>query len=204
MSDTPLNLRPATMADLDTVAATLADAFDDDPWINWIVRQDHQRQDAIGRMFRFLAANTFIPQGHTYLLGDGQGAAMWAPPGGPIDVNTGVMLRSFPDTFRMTGWRRFLPMLRTASLMSKHHPKTPHWYLMAIGARQGQQGQGLGSRLMEEITAVCDRNGVPAYLENSKERNLPFYERHGFRVQREIRAPGGGPPGWLMWRDPPA
>jgi len=30
---------------------------------------------------------------------------------------------------------------------------------------------------------------------------VDFYARHGFRVIEEVRMPGG-PPVWLMWRDP--
>ena len=47
----------------------------------------------------------------------------------------------------------------------------------------------------------CDEDGVAAYLESSKERNIAFYARHGFRVTEEVRMPKG-PPVWLMWRDP--
>jgi hypothetical protein len=43
---------------------------------------------------------------------------------------------------------------------------------------------------------------MPAYLESSKGRNVPFYERHGFTVTRELKIPDGGPLLWLMWRDP--
>jgi hypothetical protein len=48
---------------------------------------------------------------------------------------------------------------------------------------------------------LCDRDGVPAYLEASKEDNVPFYARHGFRVTREIKLPRG-PIMYAMWREP--
>ena len=50
----------------------------------------------------------------------------------------------------------------------------------------------------------CDAEGLPAYLESSKERNVPFYRRHGFEVREEIHFGPGGPPMWPMWRAPRA
>ena len=54
--------------------------------------------------------------------------------------------------------------------------------------------------------AFIDAEGLPAYLESSKESNLAFYGRHGFEVTGEIRTPRAGPTLWLMWRGarPPA
>jgi hypothetical protein len=43
---------------------------------------------------------------------------------------------------------------------------------------------------------------MPAYLESSKEKNVPFYERNGFKVRERFEVPNGGPPIWLMWREP--
>ena len=40
-------------------------------------------------------------------------------------------------------------------------------------------------------------------LESSSERNLPLYERNGFRVVGELQALGHGPTIWRMWREPP-
>ena len=58
-----------------------------------------------------------------------------------------------------------------------------------------------GTALIRPGLELCDREGLPAYLETGKERNLAFYGRHGFRVTDEVRLPKG-PPVWFMWRDP--
>jgi ribosomal protein S18 acetylase RimI-like enzyme len=86
--------------------------------------------------------------------------------------------------------------------MLRVHPQRPHWYLGGIGTDPPLQGSGIGTELMRSRLARCDAAGMPAYLESSKERNVPFYERHGFTVTRELRIPDGGPLLWLMWRDP--
>ena len=78
----------------------------------------------------------------------------------------------------------------------RNRPPGPFWYLAALGA--AQQGRGVGTTLLEHR---LDRIEGPAYLESSNERNLPLYERFGFRVTGEIHLPEGGPTLWKMYRD---
>jgi ribosomal protein S18 acetylase RimI-like enzyme len=85
--------------------------------------------------------------------------------------------------------------------MREAHPSTPHFYLAGLGTDPPRQGEGLGSAAMAPVLARADRDRVPAYLESTKERNVAFYERHGFRVTGTITAPPDGPPMWLMWRE---
>ena len=40
---------------------------------------------------------------------------------------------------------------------------------------------------MEYGLSVCDRDGVPAYLDSTHPRNIPFYERFGFERVRTIQ-----------------
>jgi ribosomal protein S18 acetylase RimI-like enzyme len=82
-----------------------------------------------------------------------------------------------------------------------HPAEPPHWYLAILGTDPDAQGRGLGSRLLAPVLERCDEDGVGAYLESSKERNIAFYARHGFRVTRTWRLPRG-PLLWAMWRDP--
>ncbi|HEV3227255.1 MAG TPA: GNAT family N-acetyltransferase, partial [Acidimicrobiales bacterium] len=60
---------------------------------------------------------------------------------------------------------------------------------------------GLGSSLMRETLDRCDRQGLGAYLESSNIRNVPFYERHGFRVLAEV-SPSPEFTARPMWREP--
>ncbi|HEY6546941.1 MAG TPA: GNAT family N-acetyltransferase, partial [Vicinamibacteria bacterium] len=47
-------------------------------------------------------------------------------------------------------------------------------------------------------------DGLPASLETLNERNLSFYRRHGFEVAAEGQVPEGGPPYWVLRREPRA
>jgi ribosomal protein S18 acetylase RimI-like enzyme len=86
--------------------------------------------------------------------------------------------------------------------MRRAHPEEPHWYLAVIGSDPTVRGQGFGQALMRSRLDRCDAEYCPAYLESSKPENVPYYERFGFTVTREIGLPDGGPTMWAMWRDP--
>ena len=64
-----------------------------------------------------------------------------------------------------------------------------------------RQGTGVGSALLADGVERIDAEGLPAYLESSKERNVPLYARFGFEVVEELRPKGGGPTLWCMWRE---
>jgi ribosomal protein S18 acetylase RimI-like enzyme len=85
--------------------------------------------------------------------------------------------------------------------MGSHHPKEPHWYLPMIGVDPIQQGQGLGSALMEHALIRCDRENKLAHLETANPRNVPLYERHGFGLLASIQI-GDSPTVFPMLRRP--
>ncbi len=76
--------------------------------------------------------------------------------------------------------------------MRAHHIVEPHFYLPFIGVHPDQQGRGHGIEVLQPVLDICDRNGLPAYLEASSPRSVPFYRRAGFEITAEF-APEGGP-----------
>jgi hypothetical protein len=55
--------------------------------------------------------------------------------------------------------------------------------------------------LIEPALARSDAEELPAWLEASRPENVPYYQRFGFEVIREIALPGG-PPVFGMLRKP--
>ena len=71
---------------------------------------------------------------------------------------------------------------------------------MILGVDPLFQGRGLGGAIVQPVVERADSEGLPCYLETSKERNLAFYRKHGFDVVHEGTMPGGGPRFWTMSR----
>jgi GNAT superfamily N-acetyltransferase len=87
--------------------------------------------------------------------------------------------------------------------MEDRHPDEPeHWYLEVLAADLDRQGRGIGSACMRPLLDRADAEGTPCYLESSNEKNVPLYERNGFRVTDVVDLPDDGPALFLMWRDP--
>lgn len=192
------SVRRARPEDRNAIAATLARAFLDDPVMHWFFPDMDERDRRIERMFR-LRVGSLLGQDETYTTDDHAGAAVWAQPNRwemPPLPGLLLTLRLLPLTRTRT------PLLaRGWKLIDAQHPPEPHYYLAILGTEPEAQGRGVGSALLAPVLDDCDRNEIPAYLESSKESNLAFYARHGFRVTGEIDLPEG-PHVWLMWRDP--
>jgi GNAT superfamily N-acetyltransferase len=82
------------------------------------------------------------------------------------------------------------------------HPVEPHWYLAAVGTMPEHQGSGAGAAILTPVLARCDAEGLPAYLESSNPRNVPFYHRLGFAETGTLSTPDGTATMTLMWRTP--
>jgi ribosomal protein S18 acetylase RimI-like enzyme len=198
----PIDVRPATDDDLPALAAVIARAFSNDPCMSWAFRDEATRVDRLTSLFTIGLQELFLPAGHAWTTTDVAGAGLWEPPGHwrtPDDVverMTPVLL----DAFLPEELDRFLTFL---GMMEDAHPDdTEHWYLAVLAADLDRQGQGIGTACMRPILERADAEGTPAYLESSSERNVPLYERNGFRVVDVLDLPDDGPPVWRMWREP--
>jgi ribosomal protein S18 acetylase RimI-like enzyme len=191
-------IRKAQPTDVAGLATTLTRAFDDDPLTVWMFPDTVSRRRKLPAFFRSLC-NASLPFGELYTAEDHQSVAIWNPPGTfplPLSTNTKVGL----TTARLVGLRMAL-CAQGLLYFATHHPKERHWYLQMLGTEPDSQSRGLGSAILAPVLSRCDHEGERVYLESSKERNIPFYERHGFAVTQEVQVPRG-PVVWAMWRDP--
>lgn len=200
MSLSPPAVRRATFADVPALAPVLARAFADDPIACWTIPPDALRARLLERIFTLRLRST-LQHDEVWTVADRSGAALWLPP-----ERWRTSARDDLALTRALLHPRLLPRLPLVAHgmlgIERRHPHAPpHWYLAVLGTDPAAQGRGSGGALLRAMLDRCDEDGVGAYLESSKESNIAYYARFGFRVTETIRLPRG-PSAWLMWRDP--
>lgn len=193
-------VRPAVGREWQPLGRLLGEAFWDDPVWEWVVTDPARRRRHLGPAFAQLIRDA-TADGHVWTTEDLSGAAMWAPPGRWKSTPRQIMRMALPLA-RAVGPRHARSRSVAMSVMDRHHPTEPHWYLAILGADPQRRGQGVGGALMEPMVQRCDEEGMPAFLESSKEQNLAFYHRFGFEVTGQVQLAPDCPPLWSMWRDP--
>jgi ribosomal protein S18 acetylase RimI-like enzyme len=194
----PIRIVEATAEDGALLGEILGSAFTHDPAFNWVI-PDRRLYPGF---FQLLAERLYLRHSQVYLDAAHRGAAMWLPPG--VSSQISPSLRQLWLVLRLmahSGTGILKRLGEAQQVMDQHHPQQPHYYLHAIGARLENQGQGIGSALLKEVTRLCDQQQMPAYLESSSARNVELYQRHGFEVQAEQAIGKGGPPLFFMWRE---
>jgi ribosomal protein S18 acetylase RimI-like enzyme len=192
----------ATPADLPAVTQVLTAAFADDPVQQWLFAPADDPDAGRRALFEIFTEDYFW-LGHLHVVSDTggvAGAALWAPPGrdplqgNRVDDLLGALAPHLgPD---------LVPRLGELARTHEHRPAEPHLYLGILGVDPARQSSGHGGALLEPALAECDRMGLLAHLESSNERNVAFYERHGFVAVDAYRCGGDGPLMTIMSRRP--
>lgn len=192
---TTLTIQNIRASGRDNAFDTLAKAFEADPVARWLFPHHESYRDDF-RSFAEAFAGLSIEAGAATEAGGFAGVSLWIPPGLEADEENllAVLEAAVPAGRQAALWA-------VLEQMDRFHPHESHWYLPLLGVSPGNQGQGLGSALLESALERCDLEGLPAYLESSNAANLSLYLRHGFETVGQIRVPSA-PPLYPMIRRP--
>ncbi len=195
----PIAVRPATAADAPAVIDILARAFVADPVMRHLFPDDARRPARLRRFFDLVHRAETDPA-DTLIAGDATDAAVtvWRKPGS-WRTPPAVMLRHAWAMAAIFGLA--LPRaLRVQSLLERHHPTAPHWYLEFAGCVPERHGRGFGGAAIRARLVTADAAGTPTALETANEGNIAIYAALGYRVTGDF-AVVPGLRFWTMWRD---
>ncbi len=194
-------IRRAVAADAGAIGALYSRAFADDPVTSWVTPDLVRRTRLLRRLNSEIARYAIGTQGVVYVAesaGALVGAAIWMPPtphpfswrAVPFGLRSGAALgRDIPR------------MIRMGRAVSSVRPPQPHWYLQLLGVEPTAQHTGVGSALVRAHLQNVDSEGLPAYLETTRE-NLVFYGTLQFEVIGEIRIHASAPGEFSLLRPP--
>jgi GNAT superfamily N-acetyltransferase len=198
---------PLSRSQIGRAAATLALAFDEDPLYVRLLPDPQRRRRLLTLLWQGVLRYS-LRYGIAYASPELTGVAAWLAPGA-MDITPWRQLRSglvlpravfrFPREarHRTLAYIGHLDHLGR-ELMGDH----PCWYLWALGVEPSARGRGMGGALLSPVLERADRDRLPCYLETFNERDLPFYERHGYRIVWSGSMPGEDVPVWTMLREP--
>ena len=191
-----VSIRPGRASDVDALARSIARAFGLLPVSQWLVPDDEDaRVDAMAGQFRLLVAHA-IDHGDVYVADDGDGVAVWFPPGPMPDIpdyDERLATACGPHTPRF---------VELDEQMHKAHPTDPdHAYLAFLTVEASARNRGIGSALLEAHHRRLDADGTPAYLDASGLRSRALYVRHGYTDHAEPYGPDGVTAFYPMWRE---
>ena len=184
----------ATDAEIDECVALISLAFVADPAARWLYPDSRAYLANFPRFVKAFGGRAFT-HGSAHLV-KGSAAAFWLPPG--VEPDEGALISLLQSTVPESGQETVFGVFEE---MGRFHPEVPHWYLPLIGTDPALQGRGHGSALLRHTLSSCDADRMPAYLEATSARNVPFYRRHGFEAIGTIQL-GASPPITPMLRKP--
>ena len=178
---TDLNVKTATESQKEAVIDALKMAFVADPATRWVWPDPQKYLLHFSNFAKAFGGRAFAQKSAHY-IGNYSGAALWLPPNVDPDVDTILGILQETTSAEAQG---IVP--KVFEKMGIYHPSEPHWYLPLLGVDPLYHGKGLGSALMKHATTKFDNDNVLAYLESSNPRNIPLYQRHGFKVLGTIQ-----------------
>lgn len=186
-----VTVRPYTKADTASAVRCLKVAFDEDPLFRAIAELSPNEWDVFAdRAFGFTVSSLPASYGMTEVVVDDQtgkvvAVAAWEP--ASMSLMFGLRALWFVvEILCAEGFAMVMCYFRLMNMMeSKRHALAPTaHHLQVLGAKF--TGRGLGTQCIRVGIERANKAGVPCYLESSNPKNIPFYQRHGFRILEEV------------------
>lgn len=163
------------------VTDIIVKSFDDNKSVNWVIKQDRKRESRIHVLAEY-SFDICLQFGAVYLSDDLKGCVLLLFPEKKKTTLRSILLDA-KLAFKAIGIERALKILKRESKIKQFHPHDPFVYLWFIGVHPHHQGNGCGTKLLNEVLEKYDKE---IYLETSTVKNIPWYKKFGFEIYNEI------------------
>ena len=192
--------------DLDRLAETAADAYQDYPLHNWFTKGKYDK--VASQLLMEISLKTMTEDAVIYADSEElNGFAVWLPLGFtgsktlPFLACGGLKLILHSGLGMIV---RLLTYENYAMNLKKEFTDHYDWYLFNLSIKKDAQGKGLASKLMRPMLQFCDEEKMVAYLETNKETNVGLYRHYGFSLMKEEKIPKTPVTHYAMVRHPQA
>ncbi len=177
---------PLTLEAVPSAVRTLSRAFAFDPFFARVFPDPTTREAAVLWYFEATTRACIALGGADAMMNlDGPtGVALWIPTNGEIvpEIVRASNLDRRADVFGRDAEARYQSLVGPFGDLHRLTMPDAHRYLTILGVDPDHQGRGVGGAVLAPGLAAADRDGIACYTETTLDRNVPFYERHGFTV----------------------
>jgi ribosomal protein S18 acetylase RimI-like enzyme len=202
---TPVAPVPLAAEHLVEAAAIMGRALADDPLFVHVLPDEEQRVRGVPLMMESLL-RIGLAQGEVWTTPPPiTGVAFWLTPVHPMITDEDREAAGWREVGAAWGpeaFARFKAFAADIGEVAASLPAGPHWRLAWLGVAPEQQGRGIGSALVRQVTARADAEGIACQLFTFAPRNVAIYDHLGFRVTQETILPRSGLRLWVMGRPP--
>jgi GNAT superfamily N-acetyltransferase len=174
----------ANLNDRKLVTEILSGSFNDNKSVNYLLPQDSRRHARLQKFmeYSFDVCHRF---GDVFLSEDRKGCALILIPDKKKTTIPSILF-DLKFIFQAIGLSNVKKAISRESEIKKHHPKEPLYYLWFIGVKENEQSKGIGSKLLSEVIEEGRQQNRTVCLETSTVKNLPWYQKFGFEIYKEI------------------
>lgn len=174
----------AGYSDRKDVVDILANSFDDNKSVNYIIPQDKKRKQRVKRLMEY-SFDTCLLFGDIFLSEDKKACALIVLPDKKKATPRSIWL-DIKLIFSCTGLFNVKKVIARETMIKKLQPKGPMYYVWFIGVSPSHQQAGTGTRLLREIIEKGEIDKRVICLETSTLKNLPWYQKFGFTIYNEL------------------
>ncbi|MBN8836147.1 MAG: GNAT family N-acetyltransferase [Sphingobacteriia bacterium] len=177
-------MQRATVAEKEIIVDILTCSFADNQSINYTIKQDERKEQRIRKLmeYSFDVCSMF---GDIFISDDRMGCALVVMPDKKKTTFTSIWL-DIKLLFAAVGIANAKRAITREAAINKIHPDEPLYYLWFIGVHPSGQGNGVGSSLLNNVVQEGRNKQRTVCLETSTLKNIPWYEKHGFKIYQEL------------------